>query len=212
MIDSKLRSVKDRLAEPIALPLSNIHPNTLSLMGLFIGLGSALLAFLGVYYWALALWLTNRALDGLDGLVARLHGKQDDFGGYLDILCDNLVYAALPIGLVLGTPSLERYAALIAILAAFYLNTVSWLYLSAILEKRAIHNLETQTTIVMPSGLIGGFETIVFYGIFILFPEQVVLLFLIFFVLVIFTVFQRFIWARYYLRQIHISEGYTYEN
>ncbi|MCK7519029.1 MAG: hypothetical protein MZV64_15540 [Ignavibacteriales bacterium] len=94
----------------------------------------------------------NRVLDGLDGLLARMHDKQSDFGGYVDILTDFVVYAALPIGLVAGSPSNERYLALAFMLASFYVNTASWMYLAAILEKRSARDPDTQTTIVMPAG------------------------------------------------------------
>jgi hypothetical protein len=48
----------------------------------------------------------------------------------------------------------------------------------------------------MPAGLIGGFETIIVYGVFLIFPAQIVWLFSIFGVLVLFTAFQRVVWAK----------------
>lgn len=48
---------------------------------------------------ALPLLLHDSEKTGIDGLVARVSGQQTDFGGYLDILCDFVVYAAIPIGL-----------------------------------------------------------------------------------------------------------------
>jgi hypothetical protein len=69
------------------------------------------------------------------------------------------------------------------------------MYLAAILEKRAAREPETQTTIVMPAGLIGGFETILAYGIFLLFPAFISPLFSLFAALVFFTTLQRLVWA-----------------
>lgn len=211
MFDNYLRGIKDRLGQPLAQRMSNVNPNNLTLVGLVVGIGSAVFAGYGLLFWAFAFWLINRSLDGLDGLIARLHYKQDDFGGYLDILSDIVIYAALPIGVVLGAPSQARYLALIAMLAAFYVNTASWMYLAAIQEKRAASDPETKTTIAMPSGLIGGFETIVFFCLFILFPAQVTIFFLIFTFLVIITIFQRLIWAK---RQLHpsLSRGIQHES
>lgn len=205
MFDSYLRALKDRLGAPIAQRLVNVGPNAISLLGLVAGINTALFAFFGYFGVALAFWLVNRFLDGLDGLVARLHNQQDDFGGYLDILSDFVVYAAVPIGLVLGSPSPSRYAALIAMLAAFYINTASWMYLAAILEKRSARSDDTLTTIVMPSGLVGGFETIVFFSLFFIFPSQVTLLFSIFSALIIFTIFQRLIWAKRVLNPVPVK-------
>lgn len=208
MFDNYLREIKDRLAEPVARKLKHVSPDTITLLGFVIGIGAAGLAYLGITAGALLFWLLNRGLDGLDGLIARVHHKQDDFGGYLDILSDFVVYALVPIGIVLGGPSQGRYLALIAMLAVFYINTASWMYLAAILEKRAVSDPEKKTTIVMPSGLIGGFETIVFYSLFIVFPSQVTILFIVFSILVIFTIFQRLFWAKRQLSPALIKGDY----
>jgi len=189
-----MRHFKDRVGTPLAKHMGRISPLFMSMLALVAGLLAAYAAYLGQYWWAFGLWYLNRALDGLDGLIARMHDRQTDFGGYVDIVTDYVIYAALPIGLVAGSPSNERYLALAFMLAAFYVNSASWMYLAAILEKRAQHN-NTQTTIVMPAGLIGGFETIIVYGIFLIFPTQIVWLFSIFGVLVFFTAFQRVVWA-----------------
>ena len=151
MFDTYLRNVKDRLGEPIARRMPNIPPSSITLTALFFGLGSAALAAHGLFLWSLAFWLLNRTLDGLDGLLARLHNRQDDFGGYLDILFDFVAYAAVPIGLVLAAPTTERYLALAIMLATFYVNSASWMYLAAVLEKRNARDPKTATTIVMPS-------------------------------------------------------------
>src|SRR5574341_949784 len=196
MFDTPLRRFKDRVGEPLARHMSQVPPLFVSALALISGLLATYAAFKGQYLFALALWILNRVLDGLDGLLARLHNKQSDFGGYVDILTDFIVYAALPIGLVAGSASNERYLALAFLLASFYVNSASWMYLSAILEKHAAHTSDTQTTIVMPTGIIGGFETIIAYGIFLLFPAHITALFSIFSALVFITIVQRFIWAK----------------
>lgn len=199
MFDVPLRSFKDQVGTPLARMLRRVSPIFISVLALVIGLLAAWLAYTHFYFFAFAFWILNRVLDGLDGLMARLHNKQSDFGGYVDILTDFVVYAALPIALIAGSPSNERYLALAILLASFYVNSASWMYLSAILEKRAAHDSETQTTIIMPAGLIGGFETIIAYGIFLLFPAYITILFSIFAVLVFITVIQRLVWAKHNL-------------
>ena len=196
MFDSSLRRFKDQVGTPLAQHMNRVSPTLISMLGLAIGLFATYAAFKGQYLWALGLWFINRILDGLDGLIARLHQRQSDIGGYVDILTDFAIYALLPIGLVAGSPSNERYLALTFLLAVFYVNAASWMYLAAIIEKRATRNPETQTTIVMPSGIIGGFETIVAYGIFLLFPAYITVLFSIFAVLIFITILQRLIWAK----------------
>jgi len=196
MFDTTLRNTKDRLGEPLARRLTNISPNAMSLLGLGFGIGSAFFAAREFYLWGLAFWLLNRLFDGLDGLLARIHNKQDDFGGYVDIQLDYIAYAAIPLGFGLAAASQSIYLALASMLAIFYLNTASWMYLAAILEKRAAHSHETATTIVMPAALIGGFETILFYALFFLLPQYLLYLFVIFSALIFITIIQRLIWAR----------------
>ncbi len=201
MFDTTLRRTKDRLAEPVAAIFKGISPNTISLVSFVVGILAAGLAFRGWFGLALLFWLISRVLDGLDGLIARTLHKQSDFGGYLDILCDFAVYATLPIAVVLNQPTLERYLALAFLLAAFYVNGVSWMYLAAILEKRSAQFVgdpaapPTMTSVVMPSGLVGAAETILAYCVFLIWPSQVALLFTGFGILVVFTTLQRIRWA-----------------
>ena len=196
MFDTPLRRLKDRAGTPLAKHMGSVAPLSLSVLALIVGLLASYAAYENLYFPALGLWILNRALDGLDGLIARLHSGQTDFGGYVDILTDFIVYALLPIGLVAGSPSDGRYLALAFMLASFYVNSASWMYLAAILEKRAVRGLDSQTSIIMPSGLIGGFETFVAYGLFLLIPAQIIWLFSIFGVLVFLTAGQRLVWAR----------------
>lgn len=196
MFDTQVRRIKDKLYLPLAKRLSKASPAFITLLALITGLISAYLAALGSVLLSLIMWLFSRMLDGFDGLVARLHGKQSDFGGYFDIVLDFVVYAATPIGLVLSKPTSQNYLALAIMLSSFYVNAASWMYLAAILEKRALREANTQTTITAPSGLIGGTETIIMYCVFLLFPNWIFILFNIFSTLVFVTVIQRLIWAK----------------
>lgn len=195
MFDTYLRNQKDRLAEPLARRMKFLPPNAASILGVLIALLSAILAARQIYFWGLAFWLLSRALDGLDGLLARLHNKQTDFGGYLDIILDFIAYAAIPLGFGLGVASQTVCLALAVLLSSYYVNSASWMYLAAILEKRATHDPKTMTTIVMPAGLVGGFETIVIYSLFFIVPQYIVQIFVIFSTLIFITVIQRLIWA-----------------
>lgn len=201
MFDASLRRTKDRYGESVATRFKGVSPNTISLASFVVGILSAGLAFQGWFGFALILWIISRLLDGLDGLIARVFQKQTDFGGYLDILCDFAVYATLPIAIVVNQPSDERYLALAFLLAAFYVNGASWMYLAAILEKRGSQYVgdpaapSAMTSIVMPSGLVGAAETILAYCLFLIWPSQAALLFTVFGVIVVFTTIQRLAWA-----------------
>lgn len=199
MLDPIFRQVKDRSLTPLALRLGpSVSPNLLTAASLGFGVLAALFAYQGRYGWALGAWALNRLIDGLDGVAARLHRTQTDLGGYLDLLADFVVYALIPVGLVLGRPeSPLLYLATIALLASFYVNAASWMILSAILEKRArgAGERREQTTVSMPVGVVGGTETLVFYTLFLLIPQRLTLWFWVMTVLVSLGVVQRLAWA-----------------
>ncbi len=199
MFDRWLRGLKDRLLGP-ALRRVPVHPNVLSVIAFAVGGGAAAAAWSGRYHVALTCWLLNRTLDGVDGTLARVRGRQTDFGGYLDILLDFGVYAALPIALVAGRPSVGAIRAALALLASFYVNAASWMYLAAILDRRqadarAGMAADRPTAVTMPDGVVAGAETIVFYALFLLFPAHLAVLFSIMAALVAVTVGQRLVWA-----------------
>lgn len=199
MFDTTLRQAKDRVGTPLALHLGAFSPNAVSVGGFVVGLLAAWQASQGNGASAVILWLFSRVLDGLDGLIARLHGKQSDFGGYLDIVLDFVVYAAVPIGLTLSAPTPDRFIALAVMLSSFYVNAASWMMLAAILEKRGRAE-GGLTTVTMPPGLIGALETIAAYTAFLLWPEQMVWLYGVFAALVGATIIQRLVWAWRHLR------------
>jgi hypothetical protein len=222
MLDSLLRQTKERLLAPLAqTPLRYCHPTAITVVGSLVGLGAAGAAAFHLYGLGLGLWGLNRVLDGVDGTLARLQNKQSDLGGYLDIVLDIVVYAGIPIGLAYGQARLDLYLALAVLLASFYINTAAWMYLSGLLEKyqarqggdapcvcdqdpdpqllpkgsSAKGSTQSFTSLVMPSGLIEGSETIVFYTLFWLLPAYLIPLFYAMAVLVGVSILQRVLWA-----------------
>ncbi len=195
MLDRRLRQIKDRVLDPTAQAIGHrIHPTTISVVGFCVGMGAVAAAASGAYALGLTLWLLNRALDGLDGAVARASAQQTDLGGYLDLLFDFGVYALVPLGLALHVNASAVWLALALLLSSFYVNAASWMLLSALLEKRA-RSTVSQTSVAMPGGLIEGTETILFYVSFYLLPGYLAVLYLLMASLVLLTVFQRGVWA-----------------
>jgi phosphatidylglycerophosphate synthase len=201
MHDAILRARKNRLMTPVAVRLFRaVHPNWVSLGAMVVGLLSALAILQHAYMLGLGLWLLNRVLDGLDGVVARAHAKQSDFGGYLDLLLDFIVYLLIPIAFMAAHPTLGNLWAGILLISSYVLNTLSWTVLSALLEKRAVQSKARLTSIAMPSGLIEGAETILFYILFFLLPHFISYIFAVMGLLVLFTTIQRLVWASRTLR------------
>lgn len=197
MLDHYLRAYKDTLLHPLTGCTGNISPNTITVLAAVVGVAAAGAAATSWYGPALGLWLANRVLDGLDGLVARRCNRQSDFGGYLDIVLDFVVYALVPIGVYWGMPTHAAAVSLIFLLGSFYVNSASWIYLAALLEKRqagaSVHG--ELTSVTMPVALIGGTETILFYCACLLWPAQLPWLFSLMAGLVLLGVGWRLKWA-----------------
>lgn len=202
MRDSVLRQQKDKLMMPMADQLmGSIHPNVVSVIALGVGLLSAAAIINQAYAAGLVLWLLNRVLDGLDGVVARAHDKQSDFGGYLDLLLDFIVYLAIPIALIVAQPTQINLWAGITLLAIYVLNLLSWTTLSTLIEKRSLQSENRLTSVEMPTGIIEGAETIFFYCLFILFPTYLPHLFVVMSLLVLVSAIQRVWWAYHNLQE-----------
>lgn len=198
MFDHLLRSLKDRLLMPLAMLFRGVAPNVLTLTAFVFGIGAALAAWQGIWLAGLLLWTLNRITDGLDGTVARVAERQTDFGGYLDILLDFIVYAAIPVAFAIQSADRNVLVWTTVLEATFFVNACSWMYLSAVLEKRASGASATGelTTVTMPPALVAGFETVVFFALCYLFPAHLVTLFGAMSALVGINVIQRLVWAR----------------
>ena len=76
-------------------------------------------------------------------------------------------------------------------LGSFFVNNVGLFYLSALIEKTNKNNKKELTSINMPSALIEGTETVVFFSLFIVMPNYVSLLYLLFSLGICINIMQR---------------------
>ena len=196
MRDAALRAKKDEFMVPLAQTFcATVHPNVVSLIAMGMGLLAAAAVIQERYWLGLLLWLLNRLLDGLDGVIARVHGKQSDFGGYLDLLFDFVIYLVIPIAFLSAAPTVFNLWAGITLISVYVLNIISWTVLGALLEKRHMQSPSRLTSMEMPTGLIEGAETIAVYTLFFFFPGYIGYIFFIFAALVLVTAGQRVLWA-----------------
>ena len=148
MLDLRLRTTKERLTRrPAKIIGRHISANQLTALGLAITLGAAVAAAADQMLLGLGLWLISRIADGLDGPVARVRQEVSEFGGYTDLVADTVGYTAVPLGVAYGVGTSAAWTAVAFLLGAFYLNSVSWLYLSAVLEKPVSYTHLTLPTI-----------------------------------------------------------------
>lgn len=138
MLDLQLRQVKEAIFIPFCRIVGrSITPTQLTIIGFIFGLLSPLCLSLGYFIPGAVFWIINRIFDGMDGTVARLTNQQTDFGGYIDILCDFVIYALIPISIVYQQPSFYSYLIVSLLQATFFVNAASLMFLSSVLEKRA---------------------------------------------------------------------------
>ena len=139
-VDIQLRVLKEVICMPVAQRISKyMTAIQITWLGFVFGLLSCFFVVIERNYVATFCWLINRLFDGIDGTVARLTNTQTDYGGYIDILCDFIVYSLLPITLVATyQPTQITYLLLSILQATFFVNAASLMFLSSILEKRNV--------------------------------------------------------------------------
>lgn len=202
MFDLVLRPIKDRILTPAAVRMTVAPAGAVTALALVACVGAGASAALRHPRLGVVLWLCGRALDGLDGAIARARGTASDLGGYLDQLADTVGYAVVPLGLAAASSDRHAWPMAAVLVATFYVNTVSWTYLSALAEKRAAGAAARGevTSIHMPVGLVEGAETIVAYTVMLAFSSHVVVVFTVMAVAVAATVVQRLVVAQRLLR------------
>lgn len=163
------RIVQPGLDRVAAILARRMTADQVTLAGAGFGLLAGGLIAAGWPGMALAALLASRMADGLDGAVARIRGKTD-FGGILDIACDFVFYAAIPLGFVLADPAANG-AAGAALLAAFYINAATFLGYAILAEKRGLQTqARGEKSLYFTVGLMEGTETIAFFVAMCLWP------------------------------------------
>ncbi|MBL8688190.1 MAG: CDP-alcohol phosphatidyltransferase family protein [Rhodospirillaceae bacterium] len=171
MLDARLRPwidpVLDRVGRPLAA--TGLRASHVTLLGFVVGLGAVPALAAGACGLALALILASRLLDGIDGAVARASAPTD-FGGFLDIVCDFVFYAAVPLGFALADPANALPALFLVV--SFMGTGASFLAYAVLAAKRGISTeLHGQKAFYYLGGLTEGFETIVAFSLMCVFPR-----------------------------------------
>ena len=193
MLDTAIRA---RLAPGLdraaaALDARGVSPGSVTAVGLAVGVGACVAAALAVWPLALALWLANRALDGLDGPLARRRGPTD-LGGMLDFLADFVVYGGFVLAVAIAEP--DARVACCALLVAYLLNNIALLSFASLIEKRRL-GLGDERSLRFTASLTEGTETIVAYCAFCLLPESAEVVAWTFTAMVLVSVAQRVVQA-----------------
>ena len=185
MLDASVRRILDRPLAEMARIVDHpvVSPNRLTPIGLVSGLGSAATAAGQLWWWALGLWLFSRAMDGLDGPLARRrnaaardntetpHGSEA--GGFLDITVDFTVYGATVVGVAIGATA--QYDAdwlpFLLVLLAYYVNGTAFLAFSSIAERTG-RRRDDGRSLSFLGGLAEGTETIAVHSLWLVIPAH----------------------------------------
>jgi len=172
MFDRHVRPIIDPPLNWVAAKLARtpFTPNALTLMGMVCGLAAAGCLLMDAHGLCLGFIALSRLADGLDGPLARARGMSSDFGGYLDILCDFVFYAALPLSF--GIADAQNALPAATLLAAIILTSVSHLAFAIHAEKRGLTTTaQGQKSFFFADGLAEGTETICVFVAMCVFPH-----------------------------------------
>ena len=181
MIDPKLLPITRAVLDVPArlLVRLGVTADQVTVSGFVVGLLAVPLLALEHYTAALIAILLNRLADGLDGAVAR-RTQLTDAGGYIDIVLDFIFYSAVVFGFLLASP--EQNAVAAGVLLVTFMGTGStFLAFASVAGKRGIENPSyPNKSLHYMGGLTEGFETILAFVSFCLWPQHFAVLAYIF--------------------------------
>ncbi|MCH9844471.1 MAG: CDP-alcohol phosphatidyltransferase family protein [Alphaproteobacteria bacterium] len=194
MLDTHIRHYIDPTLKSLAglCMRAKLKPDWITLGGFASGVLAIFFIAWGRTDIGLALIIINRVADGVDGTLARMVGESDR-GGFLDIVCDFIFYAGVPLGFAFMNSEANALAAAFVIFS--FVGTGSSFLAYAIFAQK--YNISTEIkddgTLPLPKaffylgGLTEGTETVIFLVLICLFPSLFPLLAWIFGILCLLT-------------------------
>lgn len=144
-----------------------------TLAGFGFGMIAAILIAFGFTTLAILPILLNRALDGVDGALARM-SRTTERGAFLDISLDFMFYAAIPLAFAGLAPEQNAMAAAV-LLAAFVATGTSFLAFAVMAEKRGLKSTAYPSkSFYYLGGLTEGTETILCFLAMCWWPQHFV--------------------------------------
>lgn len=195
MIDNSFRAVLPRYVGPLLRFYARIGltPDGVSLLGFVLAAVAGACILAGWPLAALLAWWLGRLFDGTDGIYARQTGRASSFGAYFDIVLDMAAYSLVILAFDRVHPELhDRW---LLILFLYVLCIASALALGM---QETSRNLQPRDDrgLRLGAGLAEGGETGLAYSLFLLFPEQLGLLTLLWIAVLATTVVARTLLAR----------------
>jgi CDP-diacylglycerol--glycerol-3-phosphate 3-phosphatidyltransferase len=144
-----------RIVDSIVVWLSNLHinPNILTLIGLLINIGAAVLFAKGLFFWAGLVIIFAGIFDIVDGEVARRTGRVTKFGAFFDSVIDRYSDLLLLLGLMIWYAKWDRI---------FYMSLTGLVLIGSVMTSYTRARAES----LIPACKVGFLER----------PERIVLL------------------------------------
>jgi phosphatidylglycerophosphate synthase len=171
MLDPYLRPIIDSILNTFSIKLINfgVTANMMTLIGLLFGLMACLSMIFHNHTLAAFFIFCNRLADGLDGAIAR-NSILTDFGGFLDIVCDFIVYASIIF--VIGLVNPHNILCASFLIFSFIGPMVSFLCYAIIASKRKItSSIRGKKSFYYLGGICEGTETAVTLILSCLMPQ-----------------------------------------
>jgi len=186
-----------RLATPLAT--RGWSADQVTIAGFLLGVCCIIALTLGQSFVALVFLLLNRIADGVDGELARIQSPTDA-GGFLDISLDFIFYALFPLGFAIADPANNALPAA-ALIASFVGTGASFLAFSSMADKHGIAHPEFDYKgLYYLDGLAEGTETVMFFILMCLMPNNFALLAWVFAALCLVTAVNRVMFGYLTLR------------
>ena len=190
MLDTHARKYFDSIINFTAKSIAGLglNSNQVTIMAAVVGVFTGLLIYLDQFIAAIiVLWLSG-FLDAIDGAIARLNNKESIWGTVLDITLDRVVEISFIIGLAFRFPEIRLN--LLFMTVSIILSLTVFLTVGAVSEKSRIKSFHYQ------SGLMERTEGFILFTVFLVLPDFIYGLTILYAVLVLFTAIQRFNEAR----------------
>lgn len=146
-----------------------ITANIATVFGFVMGLLAMLLIGTRHYEYATLFLILNRVLDGVDGSIAR-HSRLSDFGGFLDIVCDFIIYAGIVFAFAFADSQNEFFAAFL--IFSFIGPITSFLAYATLAAKKGIHcSRRGKKSFYYLGGICEGTETAIVLILMCVIPD-----------------------------------------
>ncbi len=204
MFDAKVTPYIKPILNPfiVALDKKGVRPNHVTVAGFVIGLMTMPMIIHGFWLLALLCIAINRICDGIDGQLARYQASSSSAGGYLDICLDFLFYASVPLAFGIANP-IEWGIPALLLIASFIGTGSSFLAFAIAAEKFNIDKPQfSHKSFYYMQGLTEGFETILAFVAFCLWPHYFPVLAYVFALACSITIVTRIVGGFYTLKQV----------